>query len=151
MAAPAVAFRRDAAALARAQSLFNARGEIAWFGFAGAFEDGAAVIRFAQLHRGLQGGGGTEAINGGVVAAGFDAAVVMTGLGHYETDTIVTVDLAVQFLALARPGPALAWRAWATRTTRGLCFVQAALAAGDETFATASAIVKPVFAAPPLA
>jgi acyl-coenzyme A thioesterase PaaI-like protein len=59
-----------------------------------------------DCHRGLQGGGGTGAINGGVIAAGFDAVAVLTGLGHYETDTVVTVDLSVQFLALAEAGPA---------------------------------------------
>jgi acyl-coenzyme A thioesterase PaaI-like protein len=139
-----VAFRLDAGALARAQALFNQRGEIAWFGFRGAFEAECAVIRFAELHRGLQGGGGSEAINGGVVAAGFDAAVVLAGLGHYDTNTVVTVDLSIQFLALARPAPDLAWRAWATRTTRGLCFVQGMLGAQEAVFASATAIVKPV-------
>lgn len=141
---PPVAFRLAPDALARAQSLFNERAEVRWFGFRGRFEDGAAVIAFDQLHGGLQGGGGTGAINGGVIAAGFDAAAVMTGLGHYETDTIVTVDLSVQFLALAQAGRALAWRGWATRTTRGLSFVQAVLGDGERVFATASAVVKPV-------
>jgi acyl-coenzyme A thioesterase PaaI-like protein len=103
-----------------------------------------AEVRFAAgLHRGVQGGGGTGAINGGVIAAGFDAVAVLTGLGHYETDTVVTVDLAVQFLALADASQPLVWRGWATRTTRSLCFVQAALGAGSQVFATSQAIVKP--------
>ncbi|MBC5765419.1 PaaI family thioesterase [Ramlibacter albus] len=144
-AAPAVPFRLQAEALERAQRLFNERGEVRWFGFEGRFEEGAIVaIRFGELHEGLQGGGGTQAINGGVIAAGFDAAVVMTGLGHYETDTIVTVDLSVQFLALAKPGPELAWRAWATRTTRGLCFVQAVLGDATAAYASATGVVKPL-------
>jgi acyl-coenzyme A thioesterase PaaI-like protein len=138
------AFRLEPAALARAEALFNARGEVAWFGFRGRFEDGQAVIRFGEVHRGLTGGGGTAAVNGGVIAAGFDAAAVMTGLGHYETDTIVTVDLSVQFLALAQATEALAWRGWTTRTTRSLAFVQATLGDGEQVFATAHAIVKPV-------
>lgn len=144
VAAP-VPFRLEAPALERARGLFNERGEVRWFGFEGRFEeDGTVAIRFGRLHEGLQGGGGTPAINGGVIAAGFDAAVVMTGLGHYDTDTVVTVELSVQFLALARPSAGLAWRAWATRTTRGLCFVQAQLGDGITAFATAAALVRPV-------
>lgn len=144
-AAPAVPFRLGAVQLERAQALFNARSEIVWFGFEGGFETGdTAVIRLSQLHAGLQGGGGTGAINGGVIAAGFDAAAVMTGLGHYQTDTVVTVDLSVQFLALAQGSPQLAWQAWATRTTRGLCFVQGVLGDGAQVFASATAVVKPV-------
>ncbi len=140
-----VPFRLDAAARDRAVGLFNARGEIEWFRFAGALHDDVAEIRFGGgAHRGLQGGGGTQAVNGGVIAAGFDAVAVLTGLGHYETDTVVTVDLHVQFLALAPLSPDLAWRGWATRTTRSLCFVQAALGDGRAVFATASGIVKPV-------
>lgn len=142
-AAPRVAFRLDPPSLARACELFNARSEIRWFGFEGGFEEDAAVIRFCQLHPGLQGGGGTAAVNGGVIAAGFDAVAVLAGLGHYATDTVVTVDLSVQFLALAQASPQLAWRGWASRTTRGLAFVQGVLGDGAQVFATAQAIVKP--------
>lgn len=144
-AAAAVPFRLEAGGLARAAGLFNERAEIRWFDFAGAFEGGdTAVIRFRSLHDGLRGGGGTQAVNGGVIAAGFDAAAVMAGLGHYETDTVVTVDLSVQFLALADASKPMAWQAWATRTTRSLCFVQASLGNEGSTFATASAVVKPL-------
>jgi acyl-coenzyme A thioesterase PaaI-like protein len=145
-AAAAVPFRLGAHALERAQTLFNVRSEIKWFNFEGRFEGAdSAVVRFFELHTGLQGGGGTPAINGGVIAAGFDAACVMTGLGHYETDTVVTVDLSVQFLALADATLPLAWQAWATRSTRSLLFVQAVLGDGKAGFATATAVVKPVF------
>jgi acyl-coenzyme A thioesterase PaaI-like protein len=143
IAAPAVAFRLQPQALERAARLFNERSEVRWFGFEGAFEGACVAIRFRELHDGLLGGGGAPAVNGGVISAGFDAAAVMTGLGHYETDTIVTVELAVHFLALARPVPGLAWRAWATRTTRGLAFVQGVLGDGEAAYATATAVVKP--------
>lgn len=143
VALPRVPLRLGVEALERARELFNARGEIRWFGFEGGFEQDAAVICFGELHRGLQGGGGTAAINGGVIAAGFDAVAVLTGLGHYPTDTVVTVDLSVQFLALAQASPQLAWRGGASRTTRGLAFVQAVLGDGAQVFATAQAIVKP--------
>ncbi len=143
-AAPPVPFRLDAVQRQRAQDLFNARSEIRWFGFRGTFGDAVASIGFDGVHAGLQGGGGTAAVNGGVIAAGFDAAAVMAGLGHHETDTVVTVDLSVHFLALAQVSDALRWHGWATRTTRSLCFVQGALGDGERVFATASAVVKPV-------
>lgn len=144
-AAPALPLRLAPERLARAVQLFNERGEIRWFGFQGAFAgDTATIVLAADAHRGVQGGGGTGAVNGGVISAGFDAAVVLAGLGHYDTDTVVTVELSVQFLALAQVSPALRWRAWATRTTRGLAFVQGSLGDGQAVFATAHGIVKPV-------
>lgn len=144
-AAAAVPFRLAPERLERAQGLFNQRAEILWFNFEGRFEGGdTACIRFRALHAGLQGGGGTAAINGGVIAAGFDAACVMAGLGHYATDTVVTVDLSVQFLALADAQRPLVWQAWATRSTRQLLFVQAALGDGVSACATATAVIKPV-------
>jgi acyl-coenzyme A thioesterase PaaI-like protein len=145
-AAAPVPFRLAAERLERASLLFNERGEVRWFGFHGRFEGAAASVAFSEAHRGLAGGGGTEAVNGGVIAAGFDAALVLAGLGHYETDTVVTVELSVQFLALAPVSPGLRWRAWATRTTRSLAFLQGALAdleGGGRVFATANGLVKP--------
>jgi acyl-coenzyme A thioesterase PaaI-like protein len=136
-------FRLDPVALGAAQDGFNRRGEIVWFGFAGRFADGGvAAISSGPAHPGQRGGGNTPAINGGVIAAGFDAVSVLVGLGHYPTDVVVTLDLAVQFLRLAPASENLAWRGWATRTTRDLCFVQAALGDGREVFATATALVK---------
>jgi acyl-coenzyme A thioesterase PaaI-like protein len=143
-AAAAVPFRLEAEQRERALRLFNARGEIQWFQFEATFDESIASVRLAAgPHRGLQGGGGSAALNGGVIAAGFDAVAVLTGLGHYATDTVVTVDLSVQFLALAEASVAPAWQGWATRTTRSLCFVQAVLAGKGQVFATASAVVKP--------
>ncbi|TWO72210.1 hypothetical protein FN976_05750 [Caenimonas sedimenti] len=143
-AAAAIPFRLDAEQRERALRLFNGRGEIQWFQFEAGMDDAIASVRLAAgPHRGLQGGGGSAALNGGVIAAGFDAVAVLTGLGHYATDTVVTVDLSVQFLALADAGAAPAWQGWATRTTRNLCFVQAVLAGGGQVFATAHAVVKP--------
>lgn len=139
-------FRRAPDERAQALALFNRRPEILWFGFEGGFEAAEAVIRLTALPQGVLGGGGAAALNGGVIAAGFDAAVVLTGLGHYGTDTVVTLNLAVQFLHLARPAPALAFRAWATRTTRHVCFVAGSLSDGETVFATCTGMVMPVYA-----
>ncbi|WP_374467316.1 PaaI family thioesterase [Ferrovibrio sp.] len=141
-----IPFRRDAADRALSLSLFNRRAEILWFGFDGSFGTDEAVIGLTALPEGMLGGGGAAALNGGVIAAGFDAAVVLAGLGHYDTDTVVTLNLAVQFLHLARPAPSLAFRAWATRTTRHVCFVEGRLGDGDTVFASCTGMVMPVYA-----
>jgi acyl-coenzyme A thioesterase PaaI-like protein len=141
-----ISFRRGAADRTRALALFNRRAEILWFGFEGSFGADEAIIRLTALPEGMLGGGGAAALNGGVIAAGFDAAVVLTGLGHYDTDTVVTLNLAVQFLHLARPSPSLAFRAWATRTTRHVCFVEGRLGDGEAVFASCTGMVMPVSA-----
>ena len=103
-AAAPLPFRRVVDSRMQALALFNRRAEILWFGFHGSFESHDAAIRLTRLPDGMLGGGGAAALNGGVIAAGFDAAVVLTGLGHYDTDTVVTLNLAVQFLNLVAPG-----------------------------------------------
>jgi acyl-coenzyme A thioesterase PaaI-like protein len=139
-------FRRVVDSRTQALALFNRRAEILWFGFHGSFGSHDAAINLTRLPDGMLGGGGAAALNGGVIAAGFDAAVVLTGLGHYDTDTVVTLNLAVQFLNLARPSPSLAFRAWAVRTTRHVCFVEGRLGDGETVFASCTGMVMPVYA-----
>lgn len=147
MAANVVPFRLDAAARAAHLREFNARAEIAWFGFDGRFvEPGEAVITFARLQRGALGGGGTQAVNGGVIAAGFDAAFVLAGLGHYAADVVVTLELSVKFIALASADRPLAFRAHVLKSARNFAFAEGSLAAQDGSgpaFAVASAMVAP--------
>lgn len=148
MAASTVPFRLDDAAREARLREFNQRAEILWFGFHGAFETpGLAVVTLARLEPGLLGGGGTAALNGGVISAGFDAAVVLAGLAQYDAPAVVTLELSVRFLALARPAAGLAFRARVVRSSRRFAFVEAALSgAGDAEagpFALASAMVAP--------
>lgn len=125
----AIPFRNTPDRLARQLAQFNARGEILWFGFEGAFEaPGSAVVRFQRLEAGARGGGGTAAVNGGVIAAGFDAAFVLAGLGQYDTDVVVTLELSVKFLSLARVSPALAFQAQVVRSARNFSFAEGFLA-----------------------
>ena len=147
MPTPAVPFRLDAAARAAQLRQFNARAEIAWFGFAGDFVDpGEAVITFARIAQGALGGGGTQAVNGGVIAAGFDAAFVLAGLGHYDPPVVVTLERSVKFLSLARADPPLAFRAQVIRSARNFAFAEGRLAALDGSapaLASATAMVAP--------
>lgn len=140
-------FRLDATQRARQLAQFNRRPEIAWFGFEGALEDpGSAIIRLARMHDGVIGGGGTAAINGGVVAAGFDAAFVLAGLGHYDTPVVVTLEVSVRFLQLASAARAPVFRGHVVRSARAFAFVEGVLHARDDpelVFAAANGMVAP--------
>lgn len=145
----AVPFRLPRERRATQLQRFNARAEIAWFGFQGRFEEpGTACIALLELHPGALGGGGTAAINGGVIAAGFDAAFVLAGLGHYDTDVVVTLELSVQFLRLARAIEVPAIQARVLRSSRHVCFVEGELVdRGDASlppFAVAKGMLSPV-------
>ena len=128
---------------------FNRRREIAWFGFEGRYGDPAlAEIVIPRVQEGLLGGGGVAALNGGAIAAGFDAVFVLAGLGHFASDVVVTLDLSVRFLSLARADQPLAFRAGVTRSSRSFAFAQGALApaGGGAVYATATAMVAPASA-----
>lgn len=146
MASP-LPFRLDVPQRARQLAQFNARAEIAWFGFVGELEEpGSSIVRFARIDEGAQGGGGTAAINGGVIAAGFDAAFVLAGLAHYDTPVVVTLELSVRYLNLASAGRMPVFRAHVTRSARAFSFVEGVLHPADQpdvVFASASGMVAP--------
>ena len=112
---------------------FNERREVLWFGFRGSFhEPGTSVIRFTGLGAGLLGGGGSNAINGGVISAGFDAAFVLAGLGHYEPEVVVTLELSVKFLSLAVASESLAFQGHVVRSARNFSFAEGLLSNGAD-------------------
>lgn len=107
---------------------FHGRREIAWLGLRGRFDAPAsAMVRFGRLEPGYLGGGGTDALNGGLIATGFDAACVLAALGHLDTDVVATLTLQVQYLRLAVATPGLVFRAVALKVARHVVFVQASL------------------------
>lgn len=123
-----VPFRLHSARLSARLHDFNRRREITWFGLQGSFEgDEDAVVRFQAMDAGVLGGGGVAAINGGVVAAGFDAVCVLAAQAQFDVDVIVTLTLSVQFLRLARVSPGLEFRAQVSKSAKEVCFVQAQL------------------------
>lgn len=148
MQSPTIPFRLGSTRLAEQLTQFNARREVNWFGFKGAFTDpGSAIITFTNFEAGLQGGGGTAAINGGVIAAGFDAAFVLVGLGHYDSEVVVTLELSVKFLSLALVSESLAFQAHVVRSSRRFCFAEGFLSQADSPdnshMAIATAMVAP--------
>lgn len=147
MQSPTIAFRQSSIRRIQQLAQFNAREEIKWFGFKGSFEEpGSAVITLTKFDAGLQGGGGKAAINGGVIAAGFDAAFVLSGLGHYESEVVVTLELSVKFLSLALVDESLAFRAHVVRSAKNFSFAEGFLSQGggaSQHLAIATAMVAP--------
>lgn len=144
----ALPFRLGSERLAAKLEEFNARREIRWFGLRGSFQlPGQALVSFQNPDSGILGGGGTEAVNGGVIAAGFDGAFVLAGLGHYEADIVVTLELSVKFLDLATNPGSLTWSAHVVRTSRKFAFAEAKLIdmtnSAARPVAIASAMVAP--------
>jgi acyl-coenzyme A thioesterase PaaI-like protein len=134
--------------LALRLAAFHGRPEIAWLGLAGRFDgDGMAVVRFERLTPGHLGGAGTAALNGGMIASGFDAACVLAALGHVDTEVVATLTLQVQYLRRAMASPSLIFRAGATKAARSVVFVHAVLgdpSRGSEPLAVAQATLAPV-------
>jgi acyl-coenzyme A thioesterase PaaI-like protein len=148
MPVAALPFRLRAETLLAQLQQFNERREIRWFGLIGNFElPGEAVLRFENPDSGILGGGGTTAVNGGVIAAAFDGAVILAGLGHYEAQVIVTLELSVKFLNLATNAESLRWRARVVRSSKNFAFAEADLVDHSKptprTVAIASAMVAP--------
>lgn len=148
METPAIPFRVTSERRLRRLEEFNNRREIQWFGFEGRFEEpGTAVITFQDLNDGVLGGGGTSAINGGVISAGFDAAFVLAGLGQYDVDVVVTLELSVQFLSLAKVSKSLAFHAKVVRSAKNFCFAKGVLfdesEANQPHFAVATGMLAP--------
>ncbi len=147
MKATPVAFRLSPERLQQQLAQFNARSEVRWFGFIGALQLPSTVtVSLGALQAGVLGGGGTSAINGGVIAAGFDAAFVLAGLAQYDTEVVVTAELSVKFLSLAVASQVPVFSAGVVRSSRRFSFVEGVLAPGgnlESPFALASGIVAP--------
>lgn len=148
MDTPAIPFRLSSERRIQRLEEFNNRREIQWFGFEGHYEEpGAAVVTFKSFNDGVLGGGGTSAINGGVISAGFDAAFVLAGLGQYDMDVVVTVELSVQFLSLAKVSNSLAFHAEVIRSAKNFCFAKGVLSdrsqANQPHFAVATGMLAP--------
>lgn len=142
-----VAFRLTPDRLQQQLAQFNARGEVRWFGFMGSLLPPATiVVRLGTQQVGVLGGGGTSAINGGVISAGFDAAFVLAGLTQYDSDVVVTLELSIKFLSLAVASRTPVFTASVMRSSKRFCFVEGVLAPeGDPAspFALASGMVAP--------
>jgi acyl-coenzyme A thioesterase PaaI-like protein len=148
MQSPVIPFHQAPPRLEEKLARFNARKEVNWFGFRGSFvAPGSAVITFTQFEGGLLGGGGTAAINGGVISAGFDALFVLAGLGHYESEVVVTLELSVKFLSLALVSESLEFRGHVVRSAKNFSFAEGFLhqtgVVAERHLAIATAMIAP--------
>lgn len=148
-------FAHTPAILAIRLAEFHGRHEIAWLGLAASFDaGGVAAVRFERLTPGHLGGAGTAALNGGMIASGFDAACVLAALGHVDTEVVATLTLQVQYLRRAMASPSLVFRAGAVKVARNVVFVQAVLedpSRSTEPMAIAQATLASVRTRAPLA
>lgn len=127
-----VPFRLPVERLQAQLAQFQTRAEVQWFGFAAELCAPATVRILPRAPTaGQLGGGGTQALNGGVIAAGFDAAFVLAGLAQYDDPVVVTLELSVQYLSLARADRPLAFTAQVLRSSRRFCFVNGVLGPAD--------------------
>lgn len=123
---------------------FNARPEVLWAGLEGSVDpDGSACIRLSPSAASALEGTGSGGLNGGLIAAGFDAAVILAALMAADTDVVVTASLNVSYVQPARLSHAPRWRASATRSGRSIIHVAARLEADGELCATALAVTCP--------
>lgn len=95
-------------------------------------KDGRATIEL-QVHEHHRGGGGTEAVNGGIISFMLDAVL---GAAVHSTwnDGVVgqaTVHLDVSYLRLVRAGSVVQGKAQVTRTGRNTVFVAGEIFTGD--------------------
>ena len=146
----ALPFRLLPSRLSERVDEFNRKREIQWFGFSGRYEvPCTAVICLSKPESGMLGGGGTDALNGGIIAAGFDAVCVLAAIAQYDVPAVVTLNLQLQFMRLALSIPQLQFRAQVLKSARFVCFAQAVLVeVGGESghpivVATASATLAP--------
>lgn len=75
----------------------------------------------------------------------FPDALFLAGLVQYDVEVVVTLELSVQFLSLARVSSGLSFHAEVVRSAKNFCFVKGALL-GDKdgssmAFALASGMV----------
>jgi acyl-coenzyme A thioesterase PaaI-like protein len=124
----AVAFKLPPDKLEQRLADFNTRREVAWFGLKGSWHSNThAQASFKYIQSGFLGGSGVDAINGGVIAAGFDAVCVLAALAQYDVETVVTLTLQVQYLRVAKSSVHLEFQACVTKSARNICFVQGVL------------------------
>jgi acyl-coenzyme A thioesterase PaaI-like protein len=123
---------------------FNMRPEVLWAGLEASIDaDGGACIQLSPSATSALEGTGSGGLNGGLIAAGFDAAVILAALMAAGTDVVVTASLTVNYLRPAQLSHAPQWRASVTRSGRAIIHVEARLEANGETCATAVAVTCP--------
>ena len=104
-------------------------------------DDYAVHLRLKHCGAAQQGGLGTEALNGAIIAGMMDCAMSVAGILHFKGRTCGTVQISIQFMKPVRsPEPVVA--CYAVRKSPGMVFLEARLLdAAGRSSAMASGIV----------
>ncbi|HAT32256.1 MAG TPA: PaaI family thioesterase, partial [Janthinobacterium sp.] len=104
-------------------------------------DDHAVCLRLTRQGAAHQGGLGTDALNGAIIAGMIDCAMSVAGILHFKGRTCGTVQMSIQFMKPVRAAePVVA--CYAVRKSPGMVFLEAHLLddAGRSS-ATASGVV----------
>lgn len=139
--ARAQAIPLDADGRERWQARMNALPAMALMGATLNLEDPAVVrLTLSSVGAQHQGGLGTRAVNGAVIAALFDAALGTAGTLQFPGQRAGTVELSIKLMRPAFEAP-LEVLGVAVKRTAHLAFTEAELHAGGRLCASASGIV----------
>lgn len=104
-------------------------------------DDHAVRLHLRQAGLSHQGGLGTEALNGAIIAGMMDCAMSVAGILHFKGRTCGTVQLSIQFMKPVR-APAPTVECYAVRKSPGMVFLEAHLLdAAGRSSVTASGVV----------
>lgn len=132
----------DADARARWQAGFNALPGMEVMGASLDLSDEVLVrVHLAEVRPQHQGGLGSSAVNGAVIAGLFDAALGVAGVVQFPGRRAGTVELSVKFLRPTRGRQVDAW-AVTLKRAEGLAFMEGELYAEGRLCAVATGIVS---------
>lgn len=132
----------DAAARHAWQAQFNALPAMGATGASLDLSDEVLVrVHLAEVRPDHQGGMGSSAVNGAVIAGLFDAALGVAGVIQFPHQRAGTVELSVKFLRPTRGRSVDAW-AIALKRAEGLAFMEGELWSEDRLCALATGLVS---------
>jgi len=104
-------------------------------------DDRVVAVHLPEVEAHHQGGLGTDAVNGAVLAGFFDCALGVAGVLQFPGRRAGTVELSIKFMRPTR-GDSLTAYAVALKRTENLCFVESELYCRNRLCAVATGMVS---------
>ncbi len=104
-------------------------------------DDRVVAVHLPEIQAHHQGGLGTDAVNGAVLAGFFDCALGVAGVLQFPRRRAGTVELSMKFMRPTR-GDSLTAYAVALKRSGNLCFVESELYCGNRLCAVATGVVS---------
>lgn len=104
-------------------------------------DDRVVAVHLPEIEPHHQGGLGTDAVNGAVLAGFFDCALGVAGVLQFPGRRAGTVELSIKFMRPTR-GDSLTAYAVALKRSASLCFVESELYCGNRLCAVATGMVS---------